>query len=302
MIFSEIFSVYYSTVAKILACAIEKPVTDSEMEKIIAENAFSESVLEIMPAIKSNRWQLINKDGSTAIKHSPSIPLTDMEKRWLKAVSMDKRIQLFGVEFPALEDVMPLFTEDDFVFFDSYSDGDSFTDSAYMENFRLIVQAIKEQFPLEIHTLNKNGNTVKLTVMPDYLEYSEKDDKFRLVGKGGTVPFTVNLGRIVSCSRYSGEYRPAAAGSHNRTKYVTIELTDERNALERVMLHFAHFEKQAEKTGDNTYRLTIRYDRDDETEILIRILGFGPFVKVTEPRRFVDLMVNRLKRQKKLNI
>lgn len=302
MIFSEIFSVYYSTVAKILARAIEKPVTDSEMEKIIAENAFSESVLEIMPAIKSSNWQLINKDGSTAIKHSPSIPLTDMEKRWLKAVSMDKRIQLFGAEFPALEDVTPLFTEDDFVFFDSYSDGDSFTDSAYIENFRLIMQAIKEQFPLEIHTLNKNGNTVKLTVMPDYLEYSEKNDKFRLVGKGGTVPFTVNLGRIVSCSRYSGEYRPAAAGSHNRTKYVTIELTDERNALERVMLHFAHFEKQAEKTGENTYRLTIRYDRDDETEILIRILGFGPFVKVTEPQKFVDLMVNRLKRQKKLNI
>ena len=75
---------------------------------------------------------------------------------------------------------------------------------------------------------------------------------------------------------------------------VTLELTDERNALERVMLHFAHFEKQAERIGESRYKLTLVYDPDDETELVIRILSFGPMVRVSSPARFVGLIKERL--------
>ena len=73
-----------------------------------------------------------------------------------------------------------------------------------------------------------------------------------------------------------------------------FELVDERNALERALMHFAHFRKQAERTADDRYRVTVYYDREDETEMVIRVLSFGPMVRVTEPRRFEGLIKQRL--------
>lgn len=79
---------------------------------------------------------------------------------------------------------------------------------------------------------------------------------------------------------------------------MVIELTDERRALERVLLHFAHFEKKAEKLDETHYRVIVYYDRKDETEMVIRILSFGPMVRVVEPNHFVELMKKRLMQQR----
>ena len=87
-----------------------------------------------------------------------------------------------------------------------------------------------------------------------------------------------------------------------RTKYFVLTLIDERNALERVLLHFAHFEKEAEKIGDKKYRIKIYYDLSDETELVIRVLSFGPFVEVTEPQSFRNLIIDRLKKQKNFDL
>ena len=64
------------------------------------------------------------------------------------------------------------------------------------------------------------------------------------------------------------------------------------------MLHFAHFEKQAERAENNKYILRLKYYENDETEIVIRVLSFGPYVKVLEPQGFVNLIKERLISQK----
>ena len=79
---------------------------------------------------------------------------------------------------------------------------------------------------------------------------------------------------------------------------VILELVDRRNALERVLMHFAHFEKQVEKLDEERYRLSIVYDASDETEMVIRILSFGPLVRVTDPPAFVGLIRERLLKQR----
>ena len=78
-----------------------------------------------------------------------------------------------------------------------------------------------------------------------------------------------------------------------------FELADYRNALERVLMHFAHFEKQAERIDDKKYRITVHYDKDDETELVIRILSFGPLIRVVEPGHFINLIRERLIQQKR---
>ena len=74
----------------------------------------------------------------------------------------------------------------------------------------------------------------KYALKPKYLEYSEKDDKFRLIGTGRKYGDTINLGRITACEPYTKEYTPRAkTRSNKQTKVVEFELFDERKALER---------------------------------------------------------------------
>ena len=63
------------------------------------------------------------------------------------------------------------------------------------------------------------------------------------------------------------------------------------------MLHFAHFEKQAEKLNKNHYLVKIKYAHDDESEMVIRILSFGPMIQVLEPEAFKNLVIEKLEKQ-----
>ena len=128
MIFSELYSAYYNTVARIIETSFRPGATEKDLRQHVLENAFSESVLTILPALKSGKWPLLKKDLSPALKHVPTMPLTLLEKQWLKAICDDPRIKLFDVELPELEDVEPLFTRDNYRIFDQYTDGDPFED------------------------------------------------------------------------------------------------------------------------------------------------------------------------------
>ena len=296
MIFSEIYSSYYNAVSHIIREALQNPVNAEKIREIILKYAFAESVLPIEQALKNQDWQLILPDGRTPLKNIPEIPLTLPQKRWMKAVSLDKRVKLFDVNMSFLDDIEPLFTQEDYYIFDRYSDGD---DEKYISNFRMILSAVHDRKPLDITVKNRKNHEVAFMVMPEKLEYSEKDDKFRLLTSGSCAASVINLGRIVSCSFHEGEFK-TEKGKRNSDRLcsLTLELVNERNALERVMLHFSHFEKTAEKLDEKHYRLTIRYAQSDETEILIRVLSFGPLVRVTAPERFIKMIQKRLKRQK----
>lgn len=296
MIFSELYSAYYNAVAGIISDIIQGKASEKELQKNVDKYAFSESVLTILPSLKNEKWQLVKRDMTTPVKNIPSMPVTLLEKRWLKAISLDPRIRLFDVSFDGLEDVEPLFTPEDYVVYDKYSDGDPYEDEEYILRFKTVLDAIKGNKMLEVKTLNRKGNVIALKVMPRRLEYSEKDDKFRLIASGSRHTSIINLARMVSCE-ICGEGSFASEEKSAKKAVVTLRIYNERNALERVMLHFAHFEKRAEKIDDDNYIVHITYDRDDETEVVIRILSFGPMVEVVEPMRFRALIVERLRKQ-----
>ena len=299
MFFNEIYGAYYNAVSKILAKAVEKTVTPKDIRKIVEEAAFGESSINIENSLSGEKWQLVTKNGDTPLENKPSLPLTTLEKRWLKAISLDPKVKLFGEDFSDLRDVEPLFTPDDICVFDKYADGDPYEDEKYINNFRLMLDAINRQYPVKLTTKNNKGEEKYIVFLPQYMEYSEKDDKFRVVGSGGRWATVVNMGRIIWCHPYVKPYTPNTNTKMVRDKETVIfQLTDERNALERALMHFAHFEKQAEKLADNQYRITVTYDKDDETELLIRVLSFGPMIKVTSPDSFINLIKERLIKQK----
>ena len=298
MIFSELYSAYYNTIAAIIFRITEGERSEKELQRVVAEHAFGESILNIMPALKSERWQLVHQDMTTPLEHKPTMPLTLLQKQWLKAISLDPRMKLFGMDFSALDGVEPLFAPDDYYVYDKYSDGDPFEDEEYVRQFRVILEAIKNGGQVKFEMTNRKGNTMFIRCRPLRLEYSEKDDKFRVITAGWHSVTTVNLCKMRACVHYTGE--KLSEGEEQRAELDTLilKVTDERNALERVMLHFAHFEKQAERTGENTYLLKIKYSLDDESEIAIRILSFGPMVEVIGSEKIKKMVIEKLKKQK----
>jgi len=295
MIFNEIYSAYYNTVAKLLGAIIEGERDEKALERIVAQNAFGESMLTVLPALKGGKWQLMNGDMTTLINQVPTMPLTIMQKRWLKAISLDERIRLFGLSFDSLEGVEPLFDKDDHYIYDKYSDKDPYGDPDYIERFRVALEAIEKKIPLAVKANGKKGREVLLTVLPKKLEYSEKDDKFRLVCANGR---SVNLCNITELSFCKETFIQQPENTAPPLAELSLRVCDERNALERCLLHFAHFEKRVEKLDEKNYTVCLKYDKSDESELVIRVLSFGQMVEVLKPESFKELIKERLVRQK----
>ena len=254
-------------------------------------------------------------------------PLSTIEKMWLKSVYSDPRIRLFvenDEDLPDFSEVEPLFNWGDFILFDQYTDGDPFQDTHYIEMFRKVLEGVRKKSRLEIK-FRKHDNTISfnadgtyekkpdegigmLYIDTDYLEYSERDNKFRLIGNNPRFGRNmVNVASIVECREVEKINVPNAEyqNEYSRDEFqreAVFELVDSNNVLERFLLNFSHYEKVAEYIkAHGKYRITINYDETDETDLVIRTLSFGPYVKVVEPRRFVELIRDRLWQQMEIN-
>lgn len=302
MLFSEVYCAYFNTIAAIINEAQKGTINEKRISQIIGEKAFLESMLTILPAIKNEEWLVMNKEFHTPIRHTPQMPLTTLQKQWLVSLLTDPRIALFDIDASGLEDVQPLFTYDDFVFFDRYADGDPYTDEGYIARFKTILRALKEKRRIHIKYLNRRSVVIHGQYIPYKLEYSTKDDKFRLETAGGRYSAYINLARIEECELLEPYAVSEVFPPRRRECEVTFTLRDERNALDRVMLHFSDCRKETRRLESDRYQVELWYEAQDETEILIRILSFGPLLRVIAPDSFNQLIKNRLTMQAALKI
>jgi len=300
MLFSEIYGAYFDAVSEIIRLAVNDELTKEKLYSIVNEKAFSESSVAISDALSSKTWPLITDDFKTPVKNEPFMPMTFLQKRWLKALLNDPRIKLFDVDAEGLEGIEPLYDINDIVYFDQYNDGDDYSDERYINNFRTILTAIKDKRKIRINFKGHSGKSHSWICMPSNLEYSLKDDKFRFRTFYARQIQTVNVGRIEKTELLDKYDEKEVKPLPSLNDTLIMELTDERNALERVMLHFSHFEKETKRIDDKHYEIKLIYEKEDETELLIRVLSFGPVIKVKSPERFVEQLKNRIFKQKKL--
>lgn len=299
MLFHEIYGCYYNAVAKILEAAVKGGLTEEKMRAICDDNAFTESFLEIIPALKSERWTLLRKDLTTPLKAAPELPPTTLELRWLKAITLDPRLKLFDVNTDFLRDVEPLFKPEDIVVTDIYLDGDPFSDPVYIKNFRELLSAVKNGKKARV--FYETARTEREGIVTPYLfEYSEREDKLRCYVHGGKLGNIIALSRVKSavCLEESGSI-PHSRPTDNKETAV-LEVSDERTAVERALLHFAHYEKETEMY-EGGCRLTLHYSKADRSELAGQILSFGPLIRVTEPPELAELIKDRLFAQRRLS-
>ena len=299
MIFNEVYGNYYKAVASILDAAIDEPISSKDVRRIVEEKAFAESILTIPDKVSSDgEWSLLDESGRAIIKHETYVPPTTLEKRWLKSLLLDPRIELFNPSKKGLEDVEPLFLPEDIVFYDQFAGGDPYQSEKYIEIFRMILTALRNKKSLRVLYKLKNGSEKWMNCNPVRLEYSLRDDKFRLISSFKSKVNTLNISKIIECEEVGFFEELDIKRLLHDKRTVELLLKDERQALERVMMQFSVYEKVTEKLDDNTYRLSLTYETEDEIDIIIRVLSFGTNLKVVGPESFVKQIKNRLEMQR----
>lgn len=325
--FSEIYGCYYKIISQILKQADMDAVTRQEIIDITTHLGFGESGLTIPHKLFSGEWPFLEKTETgnygSLLSYPPQMPLTLLQKRWLKSLLSDKRIGLFlddaalAESLEVLSEVEPLWSEEQFYYYDRYEKGDDFSSKEYRQNFRLVVNAIREGKVLNFDYISAKGKYTRKACLPVKIEYSPKNDRFRLIGL--RCPFGKRFimdryrfdgirNTVISDSYPDGEVIKKAASKSLAhlmrrsydTEPVRLLIHNRRNALERTMLHFANYDKDTKQLDEDTWECCIYYDSSMETELLIEILSFGPVVLVVGPDAFVELIRERLRKQSEL--
>ena len=299
MIFHEIHNAYWRILGRLLTAAAETPVTPVELYALIREDGFAETSTVIPEKLKAE-WPLL-AEGKSVLSHTPPLPVTTPERAFLKAALADPRFTLFLDEetaaalADALADVSPLWTAHDIVYYDRHDDGDPFGTAKYRANFITILVALRQKRQVEITyhpRAKKETVTHKGTVLS--VEYSGKDDAFRFRFAHDDFFSTINAAGLV---RVTVTDTPAEEISDRRKEEtLVLSIEDKRNSLARALLHFSDLRKET-TAMEGRWQMTLHYDKEDETEILIRILSFGPFMKILSPERMRDKLKSRLEKQ-----
>ena len=310
LVFHEVYGAYYNALARILALAVRKELTPGKLYHIVHDSAFGESGMNLPDRLFSGEWPFLTEELETNLKKEPVMPLTIIQKRWLRSLMEDPRIHLFlddetyRILAGQLKNVRPLCAGDTFCYFDRFSDGDPYGDPEYIRHFRTVLSAVRERKELLVSYRNRFGEEREMRVMPDYIEYSGRDDKFRLYAepaedKKWDEPMRLNISRIEDCE-VSAEAKDPAVKTKAGRKSVVLELTDDENTLERAMFHFSFLEKKTERLENGIFRITLFYHKADETEILIRILSFGHQLNVISEGNIRDETASRILTQRNI--
>lgn len=319
-IFSEIYGTYFRIAAKLL----ENETTDEKtVNDTIKRDGFRDSILflpqKLIPG--SDDWGLFRRGNDGVLvritKNAPVNVLTKMQKMWLKAKLSDPRIRLFMDDETIahlderLKDVQPLYRQEHFRIIDRFGNADDFSDEHYISIFRSALDAVKRRSIVYIEFVSGSGRRMSGKFVLLKMEYSPKNGKFRLycyLLKNDRIRSRglINVGRIVSITDTGRVFRTPVSlddyfSSRKCSTPAVIKVTKERNGIERFMMEFASFEKQTvrdHETGDYTVKLW--YDDQDETEILIQLLSFGPVVEILDPPQLREQAKERVKRQYEL--
>lgn len=323
-IFSEIYGQYYKIVNDILS---DKKSDEKKIRAKIEKDGFGESLFFIPNKLipdKNNYspWGLLKRtEGSvfsSKLVNDPENPLTLIEKKWLKAILNDPKTGLFltGEESDELKeelkDITPLFDLTSFKYFDRFSDGDNYTDEKYIRNFQTVLAGLKKNKPLYIdYTSVKNNTSIKDVFYPLKLEYSEKNDKIRLIcriirNNSLSVKYIINISTInevmISDTVLSDDIKHRQSDDAELCEEpLKIRVTNKRNGIERFMVEFASYKKKSTYDPEkNECTVSLWYDPKDKTELLIMLLGFGPVLEIMGPDDFRKLAAERIEKQYRL--
>lgn len=296
-IFHEIYGVYFTTVQRIINATLNKKLQRKDVEKIIRDSAFQETSWLLMERIEKGDFEgVLDKDYTTPICAFVNRPMTEIERRWFKTISLDPRIKLFDFDFSGLDNIEPLYTQEDLLVCGEYGNGDNYNDAKYQEKFKVILKCLHENKTIFLIYTSAHEEKFNGEVYPLYLQYSLKEDVFRLAAVYENRKFTYNLSRMDSC-KIGSYYDLPVEHIDAEQSYVEVSIENDRQTLERFLLYFANYERRTTAIDDKHFIVKMRFPKQDETEVLINILSFTPMAKIVAPSNMLAEFKRRIQKQ-----
>lgn len=323
-LFHEIYSVYFKILLRTVQLAQSNQLDKDSFRKMIKDD-FSymnsdrilkeiferkidsgkgkSSVKEIEEG-KSiiNYYKLFSKDLTTIIKNTIVLPFSSLQRRYIKTMLNDEKFRLFFSDEELntltniLQDEEELFSLKDICFIDNPLNADPFDSGKYRSIFHHLMEAVQKQSFICVH-FKDNRET---SGIPKNIEYSMKDNKFRFhISKYELFVSDIIDIQELRKQEYNKNFKEKSEPNEKKLK---LEITDQRNALHRCLTHFSHFEKECDKLENGKYYLTFNFSSNDEGEIVMRVLQFGPLIKVLGPESVVERIKEKLRQQTKLKL
>ena len=246
------------------------------------------------------------------------VPLTTLELRWLKTIVRDQKMKLFfsKEEITLLQNLLDENTPsiralpmNKVVFFDRFR----FTEkNARRETAVLatILEGIYDQrtVHLKYHTNQKGPRHGEFK--PIVLEFSKRNNRFQGYFQNckTNAILTINIAQIETATEtgtafdYSATEIALADYRKNNTTSVEIEFSNVKNIVDRILTEFSPWEKRCSYDAKTRkYRLTIFYQKPDELDLVVRLLGYGAYLRFVDKEHpiFQEIQL-RMKKQMEL--
>lgn len=234
-------------------------------------------------------------------------PLTKVEARWLLTILNDPKADLFFtskekeavIRHIGIKDYSP-FKASSVIYFDRYCKETDFDKER--EILINLLTAVRNHRVIEASYISMRGNIVEGSFMPLTVEYSKRDDVFRIFSLpcNGSSVFTMNLNGIkaLTVTEVTFDFEEAMEEldsffSNNKTE-ITVEFYDSRNLTDRILSEFSPWEKQCLYNKESElYTLTIYYQKTDELEMVIRLMGYGNEIVIRDKNHPIALEIKR---------
>ena len=265
------------------------------------------------------RYKPMYETFSSVDLYKEVIPLSELEIRWLKTIISDEKIRYFFSkdELHAIESCLKQMAADakpfpmDVV---NYYDRYKYLNKKQWNESDVLVpvlDAIRKDHKINIKYVSDKHEEESGDYKPIIVEYSKRDNRFKgyflsCRKKGGLKIY--NLNQCISVEDTGKKFNPNKPNSYyeefrkKNMAEVRIQFDDKQNLADRVLTEFSPWEKRCifdPETG--VYELTIFYQKRDGKELALRLLEFGPNIKMCDPEHKLSGIVRKkLRAQKEL--
>ncbi len=330
LLFNEIFGLSFNRLGDILLSLINGEIItkekvaqlkndysehfewDTENKRLKQADGFISAFVSPSGGQVHSRFTLI--DDSILSSSIDLLPLTSLEIQWMINILNHPLAKCFLGEEEIVHilewlDDVELFDINTVVLHDQYIGVEEFYNSStFGVSIQKIMRAIRENRMVTIKYKSQYGRQSNYVCSPVYIEYSKRDNRIRVraVSKSNTAK-TFNLERILDVAILDETFNKVLAEDtiekhlkENECELV-IFFNETRNIPDRILTEFSCFKKKCVKWGNERYRMTLYYDKEDKREILVRLLSYGSLINVFDDTGDVrHELIERLENQLKL--
>lgn len=232
------------------------------------------------------------------------LPLSLIELRWLKTVLQDDLADIFLdkdiidkiIKIIDQNSIYPIYEfklEQNIKYYDRYINEEYFE----KEHIKKLIANLHSLYPKYMHIkyVNYKEQEKEGIYKPLWIEYSKRNNRFQVIcfdSRNDNYTY-INLERIKSIKESSYIMKTDSYSLKEERSKEKIEVKKDyrkikvlffnnRNLPDRILTEFSPWKKTCIFNGKSKqFEMELTYDRHEEKEILIRLLGYGPYIKIT---------------------